>query len=88
MGSKLYKDRHLVFKGNSWSGIRIFLSETDNAPEVREMFKTQLGQRENIKKKEERKPKYEETEKPKKQEPKSEPVKKTKKSKAKTLWDD
>ena len=35
--------------GNSWSGILQFLSATNNAPEVREMFKAQLDQREAIK---------------------------------------
>jgi len=35
--------------GNSWSGILQFLEATDNAPEVRAMFKQQLEQREIIK---------------------------------------
>jgi fibrillarin-like rRNA methylase len=34
--------------GNPWSGILQFLSATDNAPEVQEMFKSQLEQREKI----------------------------------------
>ena len=34
--------------GNPWSGILQFLSVTDNAPEVQEMFKSQLEQREKI----------------------------------------
>ncbi len=86
-GSKLYKDRRLIFVGNSWSGILLFLSETNNAPEVREMFKAQLKHRENPKKTVERKSKYEETKKPKKEELKPEPVKKPKR-KPKTPWDD
>ena len=36
----------------------MFLQQTDNAPEVREMFKAQLEQREQIKVKQEIKPKY------------------------------
>ena len=87
-GSKLYKDRHLIFVGNSWSGILLFLSETKNAPEVREMFKAQLNHRENPKRREERKSKYEEIKKPKVEEPKPEPVKKPKRTKPKTPWDD
>ena len=35
--------------GNSWSGILQFIDESDNAPEVREMFKAQLAQREKPK---------------------------------------
>jgi len=45
----LYKDNKILFMGNSWSGILEFLRATDNAPEVREMFKAQLEQREQIK---------------------------------------
>ena len=43
---KLYKGKHLIFKGNAWSGICQFLTYTNNAPEVRAMFKAQLEQRE------------------------------------------
>ena len=42
----LYKDGKILFMGNSWSGIQQFLSYSNNAPEVREMFKAQLEQRE------------------------------------------
>jgi hypothetical protein len=35
--------------GNSWSGILQFLAYSGNAPEVREMFKAQLSQREKPK---------------------------------------
>ena len=45
----LYKDGKILFMGNSWSGIQQFLSYSNNAPEVREMFKAQLEQREQIK---------------------------------------
>jgi len=45
----LYKDNKVLFMGNTWSGILQFLSATDNAPEVREMLKAQLEQREIIK---------------------------------------
>ena len=38
-----YQDQ---FKGNAWSGILQFLTETNNAPEVRAMFRSQLEQRE------------------------------------------
>ena len=44
----LYKDNKILFMGNSWSGILQFLSATDNAPEVQEMFKSQLEQREKL----------------------------------------
>ena len=47
--ARLYKGNHLLFKGNAWSGILMFLQQTNNAPEVREMFKNQLEQREVIK---------------------------------------
>ena len=46
---KLYRGNHLIFKGNAWSGICQFLNATNNAPEVREMFKAQLEQREKPK---------------------------------------
>ena len=45
----LYKDNKILFMGNTWSGILQFLSHSGNAPEVREMFKAQLEQREQIK---------------------------------------
>ena len=45
----LYKDNKILFMGNTWSGILQFLSHSGNAPEVREMFKAQLEQREIIK---------------------------------------
>ena len=35
--------------GNTWSGILQFLAYSNNAPEVQEMFKAQLEQREQIK---------------------------------------
>ena len=47
--SILYKDGWILFMGNSWSGILEFLRATDNAPEVRAMFKQQLEQREQPK---------------------------------------
>ena len=50
----LYKDGRILFIGNSWSGIIQFLQYTNNAPEVRQMFRQQLEQRE--------KPKYAKTE--------------------------
>ena len=45
----LYKDNKILFMGNSWSGILEFLSATGNAPEVQQMFKAQLEQRQQIK---------------------------------------
>ena len=45
----LYKDERILFMGNSWSGILQFLALSGNAPEVREMFKSQLEQREKPK---------------------------------------
>lgn len=45
----LYKDERILFIGNSWSGILQFLALSGNAPEVREMFKSQLEQREKPK---------------------------------------
>ncbi len=47
--SVLYKDGRLLFMGNSWSGIIQFLNFTNHAPEVKEMFRAQLEQREVIK---------------------------------------
>tara|TARA_Y100000389_G_scaffold186584_1_gene207090 strand:+ start:272 stop:487 length:216 start_codon:yes stop_codon:yes gene_type:complete len=46
--SVLYKDGYILFLGNAWSGILQFLSATNNAPEVKEMFKAQLAQREVV----------------------------------------
>ena len=69
----LYKDNKVLFMGNTWSGILQFLSATDNAPEVREMFKAQLEQREQIKfNAESKKPK--DPEPIQRQEPKKEPL--------------
>ena len=82
--ARLYKGNHLLFKGNAWSGIMQFLSETDNAPEVRAMFKAQLEQREKIKYKVAQKekvvddPKVDTTPKPPPPKPK----------KKKSIWDD
>ena len=59
--------------GNSWSGIMQFLRETNNATEVREMFRAQLEQREVIKlRAEAKKPK--EPPPPVEEEPKKKPV--------------
>tara|TARA_B110000858_G_scaffold58255_1_gene67843 strand:- start:74 stop:277 length:204 start_codon:yes stop_codon:yes gene_type:complete len=45
----LYKGNHLVFTGNAWTGVLLFLDHTNNAPEVRQMFRNQLYQREKLK---------------------------------------
>jgi hypothetical protein len=45
----LYKAGKLLFMGNSWSAIQVFLSSTESAPEVVNMFRAQLEQREVIK---------------------------------------
>ena len=59
--------------GNTWSGIMQFISYSGNAEEVREMFKAQLEQREQIKfKAESKKPK--DPEPIQRQEPKKEPI--------------
>jgi len=69
----LYRDNKILFMGNSWSGILQFLAYSDNAPEVREMFKAQLEQREQIKfRVESKKPR--DPEPIKREEPKKEPV--------------
>ena len=83
--SKLYKGNHLIFKGNSWSGILMFLQQTDNAPEVRQMFKAQLEQREQVKNKQEKQtPTPPVIEEPIKEKVIKRPSRKTKE---KSLWD-
>ena len=82
--ARLYKGNHLLFKGNAWSGILQFLNETDNAPEVRAMFKAQLEQREKIKYKVAQKEKVVDSPKVSKT-PTPPPPKPTKK---KSIWDD
>ena len=72
--------------GNSWSGIMQFLSETNNAPEVREMFKAQLEQREKIKYKLAQKEKVVDS--PKVDTTPTPPPPKPKKQKPKSIWDD
>ena len=47
--SILYKNGKVLFIGNSWSGILIFLDATNNAPNVYSMFKQQLETREQLK---------------------------------------
>ena len=42
----LYNNGKIMFMGNAWSAILAFLHATNNAPEVREIFKAQLEQRE------------------------------------------
>lgn len=83
--ARLYKGNHLLFKGNAWSGILMFLNHTDDAPEVRQMFKAQLEQREKPKIKEAQKFQNETIEST------NEPVTKTKKTRTRTrtksLWD-
>jgi hypothetical protein len=69
----LYKDNTLVFMGNAWTGINIFLNSTNHAQEVRDMFKSQLDQREQIRfKAESKKPK--DPDPVQRPEPKKEPV--------------
>ena len=83
--ARLYKANQLLFKGNAWSGILMFLQQTNNAPEVREMFKNQLEQREKPREKQSKKPsevtKVDTT-------PTPTPPPKPKKQKAKSIWDD
>lgn len=45
----LYCDGRILFIGNTWSGILQFLSAAEYAPEVKQMFKSQLEQREVLK---------------------------------------
>ena len=47
--SSLYRSGKLLFIGNSWTGLNLFIQYSNNAPEVKEMFKAQLEQREVIK---------------------------------------
>jgi hypothetical protein len=84
--ARLYKGDHLLFKGNAWSGILMFLNHTDNAPEVRQMFKAQLEQREKPKIKDAQKFQNEAGELASST---NEPVTKTKKTRTKTksIWD-
>jgi len=83
--ARLYKGNHLLFKGNAWSGILMFLQQTNNAPEVREMFRNQLEQREKPKEKQSKKPsevtKVDTN-------PTPPPLPKPKKQKSKSIWDD
>ena len=70
--SKLVKNGLLLFHGNSWTGIQMFISHTGRAEPVIEMFRAQLEQRETIKlKAEAKKPKE-----PQDPPPREEPVKK------------
>ena len=80
----LYKDNKILFMGNAWSGILQFLKETNDAPEVRAMFKAQLEQREKIKYKLAQKEKVVES--PKVDKTPTPPSPKPKKKKS--IWDD
>ena len=44
--AKVYKDGNLLFLGNGWTAIKIFISESDNHPDVIARFRAQLDQRE------------------------------------------
>ena len=45
----LYKDEKLLFRGDGYIAIKMFVHETGNAPEVVERFKSQLSMREEVK---------------------------------------
>lgn len=75
----LYNNGKIMFMGNGWSGILAFLNATNNAPEVREMFKAQLEQRE--------KPRYTKTERKVEPEVTEPPKPKSKNNKLKSQWD-
>ena len=45
----LYKDEKLLFRGDGYIAIKMFVHETGNAPEVVERFKSQLTMREEVK---------------------------------------
>jgi len=47
--SSLYKSGKLLFIGNSWTGLNLFIKHTNNDPNVVEMFRSQLEQRQAIK---------------------------------------
>ena len=47
--AKVYKNGNLVFLGNGWTAIKIFISESDNHPDVIARFRQQLEQREKPK---------------------------------------
>jgi hypothetical protein len=71
--SKLFKNGLLLFHGNSWTGINMFISHTGRAEPVLEMFRAQLEQREIVKlKAESKKPK--EPKDPTPEQPKKKPV--------------
>jgi hypothetical protein len=54
----LYKADKILFMGNSWSAIKYFIVSADHAQEVKDMFKSQLSQRQEIRlRAEARKPK-------------------------------
>ena len=54
----LYKDGKIMFMGNAWSAITIFLNSTNHAPEVCQLFQAQLDQRQQLRfKAEQKKPK-------------------------------
>lgn len=44
--AKLYKNDSLIFLGNGWVAIKLFISESDNHPDVVARFRQQLELRE------------------------------------------
>ena len=47
--STVVKDERLLFQGDSYVAIKIFINASDRAPEVLKWFKPQLEQREHAK---------------------------------------
>ena len=45
----LYKDEKLLFRGDGYIAIKMFIGKTGNAPEVTKLFKSQLSMREEVK---------------------------------------
>ena len=45
----LYKDEKLLFRGDGYIAIKMFIDKTGNAPEVTKLFKSQLSMREEVK---------------------------------------
>tara|TARA_R110000851_G_scaffold70389_5_gene157045 strand:+ start:76 stop:345 length:270 start_codon:yes stop_codon:yes gene_type:complete len=44
--SRLYNKKQLIFKGNSYIGLKLMIEHSKNNPEVIDMFKAQLELRE------------------------------------------
>ena len=45
----LFQNGKLVFRGDGYIAIKMFIGKTGNAPEVKKLFKSQLNMREEVK---------------------------------------